>query len=54
MREGRRRKGWFPLQDAPTKQMAPAWANPEGNDDTGRMASLRPTCLAGQAAPAAP
>jgi hypothetical protein len=45
MREGRRRKGSFPLQGAPTKQMATARANPEGKGQMGRMASLRPACL---------
>ena len=45
MREGRRRKGLFPLQDAPTKQMAPDRANPEGKGQMGRMASLRPTAV---------
>ncbi len=47
MREGRRRKGLFPLQGVPTKQMAPARANPSGEGQMGRMASLRPACLAG-------
>jgi hypothetical protein len=40
MREGRRRKGSFPLQGAPTKQMAPDRANPEGKGQMGRMALL--------------
>jgi len=47
MREGRRRKGLFPLQGLPTKQMALARANPEGKEQMGRMSLLRPACLAG-------
>ena len=54
MREGRRSKGSFPLQGATTTQMAPARVNPSGKEQMGRMASLRPACLAGQAAPSTP
>ena len=54
MREGRRRKGSFPLQGAPTKQMAPTRANPEGKGQIGRMTLLRSACLECQAAPPTP
>ncbi|ANH73980.1 hypothetical protein ACS15_0840 [Ralstonia insidiosa] len=40
MREGCRRKRSFPLQGTPTKQMAPARANPKSKGQMSRMASL--------------
>ena len=47
MREGHRGKGSFPLQGAPTKQMAPDRVNPQGKEQKGRMTVLRTACLAG-------